>query len=110
MHVQSGVQYTNCGVAPGARATPCWIVLESFYKRETCFAGRISCAWNGGPSLAEPPRGTERACLREATADLAEKAFGRLELCCNERHSGYALLILRSCDFQFKTSHYLTSL
>ena len=39
------------GVAPGARAPPCWIVLESFHKRETCFAGRIFRAWSGGPSL-----------------------------------------------------------
>ena len=39
------------GVAPGVRAPPCWIVLESFHKRETCFAGGISRAWNGGPSL-----------------------------------------------------------
>ena len=47
---------------------------------------------------------------REATADLAKKAFGYLELCCNERHSGYVLLILKSFDFRFKTSHYLTFL
>ena len=77
------------GVAPGARALPCWIVLESFHKRETCFAGRIFRAWSGRPSLAvtEPPRGIEKAWLREA---LAERAFGRrmrLELCCHERHS-----------------------
>ena len=37
-------------MAPGARAPPCWIVLESFPKRETCFAGRIFRAWSGGPS------------------------------------------------------------
>ena len=77
------------GVAPGARAPPCWIVLERFHKRETCFAGRIFRAWSGGPSPAvtEPPRGIERAWLREG---LAERAFGwrmRLELCCHERHS-----------------------
>ena len=29
--------------------------------------------WSGGPSLAEPPRGIERAWLREVTADLAKK-------------------------------------
>ena len=60
-------------MAPGARDPPCWIVLESFHKWET-----------------SPPRGIERAWLREATADLAEKALGlrlRLELRCNERHS-----------------------
>ena len=61
------------GVAPGARAPPCWIVLESFHKRETCFAGGIFRAWSGGPNLAEPPCGTEKAWFREATADLAEK-------------------------------------
>ena len=61
------------GVAPGARAPPCCTVLESFHKWETCFAGRIFRAWSGGPSPIEPPRGIERAWLREATADLAEK-------------------------------------
>ena len=64
--VYSGV---GSGVAPGARALPCWIVLESFHKRETRFAGKIFRAWSGGPSLAEPPRGIERAWLREATTD-----------------------------------------
>ena len=58
---------------PGARASPCWIGLESFHKRETCFAGRIFRAWSGGPSFAEPQRGIERAWLREATAELADK-------------------------------------
>ena len=51
------------GVAPGARAPPCWIVLESFHKRETCFVGRIFCAWSGGPSLVEPLHAIERAWL-----------------------------------------------
>ena len=60
-------------VAPGARAPPFWIVLESFHKRETCFAGRLFRAWSGGPSLAvaEPPRGIERAWLREALVERA---------------------------------------
>ena len=63
-------------MAPGARAPPCWIVLERFHKRKTCFARRIFRAWSGGPSfaVAEPPRGIDRAWLREA---LAERAFGR---------------------------------
>ena len=38
----------------------------------------------------EPPRGIERAWLREATADLALGRRMRLEL---ERHSGYMLLM-----------------
>ena len=37
LYIYSGV---GSGVAPGARAPPCWIVLESFHKQKTCFAGR----------------------------------------------------------------------
>ena len=37
------------GVAPGTRALPCWIVLESLHKLKTCFAGRIFRERNGGP-------------------------------------------------------------
>ena len=62
-NIISGV---GSGVAPGARAPPCWIVLESFHNRETCFAGRIFRAWSGGPSPAESPRGIVRAWLPEA--------------------------------------------
>ena len=91
-------------MAPGARAPPpCWIVLESFHKRETCFAGRTFRAWSGGPSLAEPPRGIEKAWLREDTkTDLAFGRRMRLELCCIV---GIILLILKSYDFRFKTSN-----
>ena len=97
-HNTSGV---GSGVAPGVRVPPCWIVLESVHKRETCFAGRIYRAWNGGPSLAQPPRGINRAWLHEV---LAKKGFGqcmRLELRCNKR----AVKVWISCDFRFKTSN-----
>ena len=87
---------------------PCWIVIESFHKRETCFAGKIFRAWSGGPSLAEPPRGIEKAWLREdTTADLAFGRRMRLELCCIV---SIILLILKSYDFRFKTSNCLTFL
>ena len=107
MTLYSGV---GSGVAPGARAPPpCWIFLESFHKRGTCFVGRIFRARSGRPSPAEPPRGIERAWLREATADLA---FGRrmcLEL--ERLISGYILLIfkvLMSCDFHsYQPSRFL---
>ena len=96
------------GVAPGARAPPCWIVLESFHKWKTCFAGRIFLAWSGGPSLSEPPRGIKKAWLHEdTTVDLAFGRRMRLELCCIV---GIILLILKSYDFQFKASNCLTFL
>ena len=38
-HKQCLLSGVGSGVAPGARAPPCWIGLESFHKRETCFAG-----------------------------------------------------------------------
>ena len=75
IYIYSGV---GSGVAPGARALPCWIGLESFHKQKTCFAGRIFRVWNGGPSLVEPPCRIERACLHEATAELADKQFNCL--------------------------------
>ena len=58
-------------MAPGARAPPCWIVLESFHKRETCFVERIFRAWSDGPSPTEPPRAIERAWLRRAYGEKA---------------------------------------
>ena len=78
--------YSGVGsrVAQGARAPPpCWIVLESFHKRETCFAGRTFRAWSGGPiyiAFAEPLRAIERAWRNSFDRRM------RLELCC---HSGY---------------------
>ena len=91
------------GVAPGARAPPCWIVLESFHKRETCFAGRIFRPWSGGPSPFEPPCGIERAWLREATAEkVGACAWSYVVL--------YYFEVWMSCDFQFKTSVCLTFL
>ena len=96
-------------MAPGARAPPCWIFLESFHKRGTCFVGRIFRARSGRPSLAEPPRGIERAWLREATADLAFGRRMRLEL--ERLISGYILLIFKvfmSCDFHsYQPSRFL---
>ena len=68
--LHSGV---GSGVAPGARAPPCWIVLESFHKAETCFAGRIFGAWSGRPSLAEPLRALERAWLRGTIVNTAKQ-------------------------------------
>ena len=73
--VSALISGVGSGVAPGARAPPCWIVLESFHKRETCFAGIIFPAWSGGPRLAEPPREIEKAWLREAKASVGACAW-----------------------------------
>ena len=77
-------------MASGARAHPCWIVLESLHKWETCFIGRMFRAWSSRPSLEEPLCEIERVWLREAMTDLLENTFCRsmrLESCC----SGYYL-------------------
>ena len=95
------------GVAPGARAPPCWIVLESFHKRDTCFAGRTFRAWSGRPSLAvtEPPRGIEKAWLREALRkELSVGACAWSYVVMN------AIVSTISVDFRFKTSNCLTFL
>ena len=78
MYIRTQCSGVGSGVAPGARAPPYWIGLESFHKRKTCFAGRIFRAWSGGPSLAEPQRGIERAWLRQAMAALADKQLNCL--------------------------------